>query len=212
MIFSNIVKFGYIDSALIVKSFNHKILNLNDSPLNKDSEIYQFKKKYVTFDTLLTQFSYAAWKGGKNNYNFREQAALEKLETIKKQTNILECSSVIPFASFIYFSNEMNKYMNDNINNPEDVYKEMINEKTSMISIMHAHNEIGVIQPIEEIGNLCDKLGILFHVDAAQSTGKIPIDVNKMKIDLLSMSSHKMYGPKGVGALFIKRKIPKIAI
>ena len=125
----NIVKFGYIDSALIVKSFNHKILNLNDSPLNKDSEIYKFKKKYGTFDTLLTQFSYAAWKGGKNNYNFRKQAALEKLETIKKQSNILECSSVIPFASFIYFSNEMNKYMNDNINNPEDVYKKMISEK-----------------------------------------------------------------------------------
>ena len=87
-----------------------------------------------------------------------------------------------------------------------------IREDTSLISIMHAHNEIGVIQPIKEIGNLCNENQILFHVDAAQSAGKIFIDINEMNIDLLSISSHKMYGPKGVGALCIRRKNPKINI
>ena len=90
--------------------------------------------------------------------------------------------------------------------------RKYIKQNTSIISVMHAHNEIGVIQPIKEIGNLCKENDILFHVDAAQSAGKIPIDVIEMNIDLLSISSHKMYGPKGVGALFIKRKQPRIRI
>ena len=84
---------------------------------------------------------------------------------------------------------------------------ENIKSNTKLISIMHANNEIGVIQPIEEIGKLCKSKNIFFHVDAAQSLGKISIDVKKMNIDLLSLSSHKVYGPKGVGALFIDNKI-----
>jgi len=71
---------------------------------------------------------------------------------------------------------------------------------------MHANNEIGTIQPIKEIGELCEKNGTILHVDAAQSLGKIKIDVKNMKIDMLSISSHKVYGPKGVGALYIKNK------
>jgi len=82
-----------------------------------------------------------------------------------------------------------------------------IKSNTKLISIMHANNEIGVIQPIEEIGTLCKSENIFFHVDAAQSLGKISIDVKKMNINLLSLSSHKIYGPKGVGALFIDNKI-----
>ena len=84
--------------------------------------------------------------------------------------------------------------------------KRSINSKTYMLSIMHVNNEIGVIQPIEEIGKLCKKNNILFHVDAAQSFGKIDIDVKKMNIDFLSISAHKIYGPKGIGALYIKSK------
>ena len=84
--------------------------------------------------------------------------------------------------------------------------KRSINSKTYMLSIMHINNEIGVIQPIEEIGKLCKKNNILFHVDAAQSFGKINIDVKKMNIDFLSISAHKIYGPKGIGALYIKSK------
>ena len=90
--------------------------------------------------------------------------------------------------------------------------KKSINKNTTLISIMHANNEIGSIQPVKEIGALCKKNNITFHVDAAQSLGKIDIDVIDMNIDLLSISAHKVYGPKGIGALYIKNKKPKLNI
>ncbi len=80
-----------------------------------------------------------------------------------------------------------------------------IRKDTILVSIMHANNEIGTIQDIKKIGTICKEKGVYYHSDAAQSFGKIPIDVKKMNIDLLSISSHKMYGPKGVGGLYIKR-------
>jgi len=86
---------------------------------------------------------------------------------------------------------------------PDDVRK-AIRKETILVSIMHANNEIGTIEPIEEIGKICKEKGVYFHTDAAQSFGKILIDVNKMNIDLLTTSSHKMYGPKGAAALFIR--------
>lgn len=89
---------------------------------------------------------------------------------------------------------------------PKDV-KEAIKKDTILVSIIHASNEIGTVQPIEDIGKICHKAGVYFHTDAAQSFGKLPIDVNKMNIDLLSASSHKMYGPKGVACLYIKKGV-----
>jgi cysteine desulfurase len=80
-----------------------------------------------------------------------------------------------------------------------------IKKDTILVSIMHANNEIGTIQDIEKIGKICKEKGVYFHSDAAQSFGKIPIDVKQMNLDLLSVSSHKMYGPKGVGGLYIKK-------
>jgi cysteine desulfurase len=79
-----------------------------------------------------------------------------------------------------------------------------IRKDTILVSVMHANNEIGTIEPIEEIGKICRKKGVYFHSDAAQSFGKIPIDVKKMNIDLLTVNAHKMYGPQGVGALYIR--------
>jgi len=87
--------------------------------------------------------------------------------------------------------------------NPEDIRK-AIKKSTILVSIIHASNEIGTIQPIEEIGKICREKGIYFHTDVAQSFGKIPINVNRMNIDLLTASSHKIYGPKGAALLFIR--------
>jgi len=87
--------------------------------------------------------------------------------------------------------------------NPLDV-KEAIRKDTILVSIIHASNEIGAIQPIEKIGKICREKGIYFHTDAAQTFGKLPIDVNKMNVDLLTASSHKIYGPKGAACLFIR--------
>lgn len=86
-----------------------------------------------------------------------------------------------------------------------------ITDKTAIVSVMAVNNEIGVIQPIKEIGAICRKKGVFFHTDAAQAFGKIPLDVNDMNIDLMSISGHKIYGPKGIGAIYIRRK-PRVRI
>jgi cysteine desulfurase len=87
-----------------------------------------------------------------------------------------------------------------------------IDDKTILVSIMAANNEIGVVQPLAEIGAICREKGVLFHTDAVQAFGKIPLDVNAMKIDLASLTAHKIYGPKGVGALFVRRRGPRVRL
>ncbi len=117
------IKSGFYDSALLINIEGIKIFNLNDCLIRSSESLYKFRKKYGACDILLTQFSYAAWKGGENNIDWRRDAASEKIETLTNQAKILSAKTVIPFASFVRFSNTYNSYMNDSVNSPDILTK-----------------------------------------------------------------------------------------
>ncbi|MES1261749.1 MAG: IscS subfamily cysteine desulfurase [Acidobacteriota bacterium] len=93
-----------------------------------------------------------------------------------------------------------------------EMLRESFTDKTILVSIMYANNEIGVIQPIAEIGKMCREHGVLFHTDGVQAIGKVPVNVNTDNIDIMSITAHKLYGPKGVGALYVRRKSPRVQL
>ncbi len=126
---------GFYDSALLVTHENEKILNLNDCDVTTQNKAKEIFSKTGEVDVLLTQFSYAAWKGGVANKKWRVEAALEKLQTVGLQISIFKPKFVIPFASFVYFSNQENSYLNNSINKPKDVV-ERLKDSISHIIIL----------------------------------------------------------------------------
>ena len=154
--------------------------------------------------------------GATESNNLAINGFLDLIESKKPNiiTSSIEHKAVLDVCKKIEKSGKNIIYIKPNHDGIIDIkkIKDAINEDTELVSIMHANNEIGTIQPIQEIGTLCHKNNIIFHVDAAQSLGKIKVNVKDMKVDMLSISSHKIYGPKGVGALYIKNKKSKIKL
>ena len=127
------LKDGFLDSGLMIETANQKILNLNDCDVKTQERADQIFATVGVCDVLLTQFSYAAWKGGKDNKAWRELAAREKLNTVALQVATFQPKFVIPFASFVYFSNQRNFYLNDSVNHPGDVVQKLNGTDTQVL-------------------------------------------------------------------------------
>ena len=127
------VKSGFYDSALLVEIDDRKIFNLNDCPIETIDEIQKLNKKFGPCDVLLTQFSYAAWKGNRSNEEWAKNSAIKKINIIKNQAKILKAKTVIPFASFIKFSNIENYHLNKNSNNPDKIIKTIGKDEANIV-------------------------------------------------------------------------------
>lgn len=147
--------------------------------------------------------------GGTESNNLALQGAADSLERKGKHiiTSAVEHKAVLEPCHFLEkrgFEITIIPVDKHGRISPDDV-KNNLRDNTILVSVMHANNEVGTIQPVEEIGKVLRERGILFHTDAVQSAGNIPVDVNALSVDMLSISSHKIYGPKGAGALFIRK-------
>jgi len=203
------VKSSFYDSSLLMEVNRKKIFNLNDCPIHDKKQIKKFYNKYGSCDILLTQFSYAAWKGGKSNKNWRIEAAQEKIETVKNQSNLLNTKIVIPFASFIRFSNINNHYLNDHINTPDKLLSKIGNEKFDLlflkpneeqdISNLKQNNE-SIEFWREQFNNLNDKELIIY--DKVSSIDELNNAYQKYRNRIFKKNSYYL--------MYILSKIPTL--
>ena len=173
------LKDGFYDSALLVINKNEKILNLNDCDVTDKNKAKEIFSKTGEVDVLLTQFSYAAWKGGIANKKWRIEAALEKLNTMDLQISTFNPKFLIPFASFIYFSNKENFYLNDSINKPSDVIDKF----------KHSKSKIIIMKPNDLIG---DNFECVSNVGSIDFWNKHYAEINQKKINVYDAVNYEL--------------------
>jgi cysteine desulfurase len=159
----------------------------------------------IVFTSGATESNNLAVKGAAEFYRSKGTKIITSPSEHKSVLDV--CKSLAKWGYEIVYLN-VDKYGLIDINELAD----RIDDNTILVSIMKANNEIGTIQPVKEIGEICKERKVLFHTDAAQATGKITVDVKEMNTDLMSLSAHKMYGPKGIGALYIRSKSPRVSL
>jgi cysteine desulfurase len=171
----------------------------------KIADLISCSPKEIVFTSGATESNNLAIKGAAEYYSGRGNKII--ISAAEHKSVIDTCSSLAG-KGFEILILPVDKYGMIDL----DELSKAIDDKTILVSVMFANNEIGTLQPVEKIGRLCKEKKVLFHCDAVQAAGKIPVQVNEINADLVSLSAHKMYGPKGIGALYIRNKNPKVRL